>query len=314
VAAPRAFPTSENNGLLDPTPAVKLRAMQPTDLHNPYAPPLADVAPVYIPAAGAPYRTVDLSEALRRLHEHVADPRNLEADRVAGGARIRPVGWVLLGIGVVCGVAAAAWGSEWDGVAGIAGSILGAVFFLLGILLVAVDLSLAARNKPASPDKTLRSYLKAIALARFGYVWTCLSPTAREQSVASPDLHPVATVPGLLFPLRGEADIKAYMQSFARTSGSVMRIMAVKKPIVASVEGDVAHVNVELRFQSWPRWVSIVAFVGFIILRPLIIVGAIAYFVTRKRRTVHVTKTMLRAQNGVWYVHDGDVLEGATAT
>jgi hypothetical protein len=57
--------------------------------------------------------------------------------------------------------------------------------------------------------------------------------------------------------------------------------------------------------------VSITTFVGFIIFRPLVIIGAIAYFVTRKRRVVRVLKTMLCAPNGVWYVYDGDVLEGA---
>jgi hypothetical protein len=92
-----------------------------------------------------------------------------------------------------------------------------------------------------------------------------------------------------------------------------MRLMAVKRPVIASIEGDVARVNVELRFQSWPRWVWIVAVVGFIVLRPLFIIGAVAYFITRKRRTVHVSKTMLRAPNGVWYVCDGDVLEGRAA-
>jgi hypothetical protein len=292
----------------------KLPRMQPSDLHNPYAPPQDDIVPAYAPLAGTPYRSaIDVTEALRRLREHVAHPHTLDADRLAAGPRVRRAGWILVAVGGVAGVLAATFGASAGTDLVLALLIVPVILVFVGVLLMAVDLGLAPRDKPSAPDKTLRSFLKAIAMARFGYAFTCLCPTAREQTVVSPDLRPVETVPGLIFPLRGEADVKAYMNSFARTSGKVMRLMAVKRPVIASIEGDVARVNVELRFQSWPRWVWIVAVVGFIILRPLFIVGAVAYFITRKRRTVHVSKTMLRAPNGVWYVCDGDVLEGQAA-
>jgi hypothetical protein len=286
--------------------------MQPADLQNPYAPPRADTAPV--PFAGGPpvpYRNVDLGAALARLNQYVADPRNLDADRLARGPRVRPVAWVTAAIGaaLVVVVAVMAAGNVAEG-AMIAGGV-GAFFFcFIAAIVLAVELSIVPRTRPMPPEKALLSYLKSISMGRFGYTYSCLSPTAREQTVATPDLRPVLTVPGT-FHLLGEGDIKAYVNSFARTAGGVTRIMAIKKPRVVSNEGDVSRVSVELRFQSWPRWVSIVTIAGFVIFRPLFLVGAIAYFIVRKRKTVHICKTMLRAQDGIYYVYDGDVLEGA---
>jgi hypothetical protein len=270
------------------------------DFSNPYAPPRADPAP-YAFGSNAPYRTVDLSEALARLRAHVADPRNLEADRKAAGPRVRVFALVLVAIAAAIAVAGVVLGQALIGV-------LGGIFGFLGAVIVAVDLTLVSRASPAPPEKALKSFLKSIAMARFGYAWTCLSPTAREQTVASPDLAPVDTKPGT-FPLRGQADMKEYTTSFARTSGSAIRTMGVKRLSAGPFEGDVVRVQAELLFQSWPRWVSIVSVVGFIVFRPLVIIGIVGYFATRKRRTVHVTKTMLRAPNGVFYVYDGDILE-----
>ncbi len=188
--------------------------------------------------------------------------------------------------------------------------VVGGVLAVVGLAVLALDLSLAARDKASSPERTLKAFFKAIPMGRFGYSWAMLCPTAREQTVSSPKLGPVDTVPGA-FSLAGVPEMKAYFSSFARSSGAVMRSMAVKRVVLDQVEGDVARVDATLAFQSWPRWVSVVAIVGFIVLRPLLIVGAVAYFATRKRQTIRVRKVMLRASTGVWYVHDGDALEGA---
>ncbi|MGO8994011.1 MAG: hypothetical protein ACLQVI_11830 [Polyangiaceae bacterium] len=285
--------------------------MPAPDLSNPYAPPRSDGAGEWRSAPAAPYRTDDLGEALRRLNEFVADPRNLESDTRARGARFRTVGWVCLALGLLGAVLAGMAGTQGiDSAFLYVGVLIGAVFAIIGLAALAMDLSLVSRSVPAPPDKTLKSFLKAIVMARYGYAWTCLSPSARDQTVPSPPLGPVQTLPGT-FPLRGEADMKAYAMSFARTSGSVMRAMGVQKVILGPVEGDVARVEAHLSFQSWPRWVSIIAIVGFVVFRPLVILGAIFYFVMRKRHSVRVMKTMLRAHNGVWYVYDGDVVEGA---
>jgi hypothetical protein len=294
--------------------------MQPSDLHNPYAPPQTDVGGFPLLRAGElPYRAVDLTEALRRLREHVADARNVEADEREAGPRLRRVAWVLLAIGgplvIVIG-----WiftqkqeltpVSETVNALEIAGLVVGAMLVLVGVLVVLVDMTVAERNKPAPPDKTLRSFFKAITTSRYGYTWSCLSPTAREQTVATPDLAPIPTERGV-FVLRSKEDLKAYLGTFARPAKGTMRGMTAKRVVLASTEGDIARVDVALSFQSWPRWVNVVAVAGFVVFRPLFLIGVVAYFVARKRRTVQVSKTLLRAQNGLWYVYDGNVLEGA---
>jgi hypothetical protein len=288
--------------------------MNPVDAHNPYAPPKADPDAPRPQVFQAARPAVDLPEALRRLNAHVADPRNLEQDRRAAGARFRPVGWVLFGIGAVSTLVmgtSAVSATSAEGVL-IAGSVFGGILAVIGLVVLAVDLSLARRDVPSSPEKTLKTFFKAIPMGRFGYSWAMLCPTAREQTVGSPSLAPVDTVPGA-FSLAGVAEMKAYLSSFARSSGAVMRSMGIKGVVLDSVEGDVARVDITLAFQSWPRWVSVVAVLGFVILRPLVIIGAVAFFVTRKRQTLRVRKVLIRASTGVWYVYDGDALEGAGA-
>jgi hypothetical protein len=305
----------ESIGLLALVSAAKLGPVQDSSsssLHNPYAPPLPEVATGWRPTHTAEHHAVDIQEALRRLNQHIADPGASETDRRELGARFRTVGWVLLGIGVVAAALAAVGGvEEWgEGAVLLVVGVVGGILAFIGALALAMDLSLVPRDRPSPPDKTLKSLLKAMTMARYGYVWATLCPTAREQVVSGAQLGAVKTLPGE-FPLRNPTEVKTYLSSFARAAGSVMRVMSVKKMVLGPVDGDVTRIEVELRFQSWPRWVSIAAGIGFIVFRPLAIVGAIAFFVMRKRYATHVTKTLLRASNGVWYVYDGDVLEGA---
>ena len=94
-----------------------------------------------------------------------------------------------------------------------------------------------------------------------------------------------------------------------RPSAGQMRQLTIHKISVPRQEGDVADVRANLTFYSWPQWVFVVFAVGFALFRPLGLVGAVLYFVMRKRHDVSVEKTLLRAPNGAWYLHDGDVLE-----
>ncbi len=145
---------------------------------------------------------------------------------------------------------------------------------------------------------------------RSGYAWATLCPTAREQRVMTPSLGPVVTGDGD-FSLDDPAGMKAYLASFARPGQGQIRTMTVTRVTLRSIDGDVAEVDATLAFQSWPQWVSIVMAVSFVIFRPLALVGAVFYFALRKRHEASCTKTMLRGQNGAWYVYDGDLLEGA---
>jgi hypothetical protein len=294
-----------------------MAAPDPADLFNPYAPPKADLAPGYQHPYTAKQHPPDLAEALRRLNEHVARAENVERDRQVAGARVRVVGWVFSALGAACAVAgvAASTGPGSTVAFMVIGLVCGAMFGLIGLLLVAMDLSLASRTKPSPPEKTLKSYFKAISMARYGYAWSVLSPTAREQTISAPNLGPVQSEQGV-FRLGSETDMKAYATTFARattgfTMSAPMRVMTTKKITLGAVDGDVARLDAELLFQSWPRWVSLVTVLGFVIFRPLLIIGVVCYFVMRKRLKTRVTKTLLRAANGVWYVYDADILEGA---
>ena len=64
--------------------------------------------------------------------------------------------------------------------------MVGGVLAVVGLAVLALDLSLAARDKASSPERTLKAFFKAIPMGRFGYSWAMLCPTAREQTVSSP--------------------------------------------------------------------------------------------------------------------------------
>jgi hypothetical protein len=107
------------------------------------------------------------------------------------------------------------------------------------------------------------------------------------------------------------AGIKQYAQTFATPGHDQLRVMKVKKVRHESTDGDVTQLNVEIEFQSYPRWILFVVIPLFFLIRPAAIIAFIAlYYATRKVRTVEFTKTLLRGSNGVHYVLDARVVEG----
>jgi len=275
---------------------------------NPYAPPTD--APEGRRSRGKSRVPRDLREALKRLDEHLADASAAARDLRVAGPRFRPITWISGALFLPCLALIVLGLDKPRGAMLPIGAGLGVIAGMIAIIGLVLDLSLVVRGQPSSPEQALRSFLKAIAQGRFGYAWAALSPTAREQTVRTPSLGPVETAAGD-FSMEQESGVKDYTGSFARAGQGQTRFMAVKRVRLAGGDGDVAEVEVELAFQSCPRWVTILTVVGFVLFRPLIIVGGILYFVMRKRHGATVTKTMLRGRNGAWYVYDADVLEGA---
>jgi hypothetical protein len=184
-------------------------------------------------------------------------------------------------------------------------------FILMGAIatvLFVQDVGLVARDRPGEPDTTLKSYLKAMAF-RPGHAWATLCPTAREQTVEAPSLGEVQTGHGA-FSLSQPGGLKAYAGTFARPGGGTMHQMAIKRVSLEESDGEVAVVEVHAIFQSWPLWINIVIGVSAVVFRLALIVAAILYFVMRKREERTFRKTLLRANDGVWYVYDADLLEG----
>lgn len=296
---------------------------------NPYAPPSADEdAPARAPRKGRKKRArEDLQAAIDALNEHLSDPANVAADLKASGGRLRRVTMVFLGLGA-CGTLGGIllWGDRVE-VAAVLCLLFGGFLLVLGAVAAALDWQVPSRTEPSSPERTLKGYIRGITLARYGYAWACLCPTAREQSVSAPNLGPVAAGIGA-FSMRDEAGVKAYAGTFARVGNGKMRGLQVKNIRLAKLDGDVATVEAQLLFQSWPQWASVLigmggafgwrvgnkAEVGLgMIGVAAAIVGFIAMMAMRKSHNVAVRRTLLRGSNGVWYVFDPDILEGASA-
>lgn len=295
---------------------------------NPYAPPTVDDSAPAAPRKRKKRGKGDIAAALEALEEHLSDPGNVARDARAAGGKLRTVTLVLLALGVLALVFGALVPGDSRNVAGIIGAVLGVVLLLIGGIAAAVDLSLQSRREPGTPIGTLKSHVKSIVLARYGYTWATLSPTARARSVSAPDLAPAASGVGT-FPMESESGVKLYASTFARPGGGKMRSMQLKKVSLVSEDGDVAVVEAAMTFQSWPQWANILLGMGGVFgarigqrnMAPLAfiglaaaVIGLIGIFALRKTREVMVRRTLIRGKNGAWYLLDADILEGASGS
>ncbi len=257
-----------------------------------------------------------ISEAIARLNEHLEDANAVAQDRKEAGGRLRrPT--ILFLIFTVIALAGTAFvfsnnpSPRWEPME-IAFAAIAGFFTLITVLLLVVDLRFLPRDKPASPEETLKNFFKAITMGRLGYAWATLCPTAREQSVEPPVLGPIPIGHGS-FILRHTNDLKDYTQTFLRPGSGQMRTMQIKRATMLNEDGDVAVVEVTAFFQAWPQWAQILSVIAFVIARALgALLFLVLFFSLRKTHTVVFRKTLIRASNGIWYVYSADLLEGAT--
>jgi hypothetical protein len=271
---------------------------------NPFAPPLEQV---HVPL-GRATASGELADALGQLAAHTQNANAMERDREAAGPRVRIATMVFGGLFVLALIASVLGSLNDEKFLLVVGLVFAGLFALFAIILLVLDLSLVVRGSPSTPEVALKSYLRAITTGRNGYAWAALAPTARRQIVAVPSLGPIPVGFGELS-MQDMVGAKAYFASFARPGNGQIRQMAIKRITLAHDGGDVAKLDVELTFHSYPQWVSIVVAIGFVLFRPLVLVGLIVLLAMRKRCSVAVQKTLLRAPTGAWYIHDANLLE-----
>lgn len=255
----------------------------------------------------------DIAEAIARLNEHLADANAVERDRQEAGGRLRrpTIGFIAftaiatLAAGVVI---ANGRPGRWEPAEFGFAVFVGFLVFIT-LILVVVDLRFPLRDQPASPEATLKHFFQAISMARFGYAWASLCPTAREQSVEPPELGPIPVGVGS-FTLRTSNELKDYTAAFARPGNGQMRTMQIKRTTLLREEDDVAVVEVHAMFQSWPQWAQILSIVGLVLIRLLgVLIFLVVFFALRKTHEVTFRKRLIRGSNGVWYVYSPQLLE-----
>ncbi|MDI1451558.1 hypothetical protein [Polyangium sp. 6x1] len=284
-----------------------------TDEINPYAPPEAEPGERATTTKKKKKRSASgaIAKALERLNQHIDDASAVAVDRKESGGRLRVVTMVFAGIAVVSLVlmVLATQTIPSRDPAFVLAIIFPIVFAILAVALVAVDLTIVSRGKPAGPDATLRSFLRAMAMGRQGYAWACLCPTARAQTVSPPRLGEIPIGPGA-FSLATPASLKDWSSTFIRLGHGQVRTVQVKRASIAREDGDVAVVEVHAIFQAWPQWANIVSVIAFVLNR---ILGSILYLVLflalRKRHEVTFRKTLLRGKDRLWYVYSGEFFE-----
>ena len=290
------------------------------DEFDPYAPPKADTsiaAPKKRSKKKKNYSSA-IEDAIARLNEHLADPQAVAQDQKEAGGRLRlpTIGFIVVTTLVLIATAvvlANDTNKHWEPVQIVFG-IFAAFLLLITVLLVVVDIRFPARDKPAPPEETLKYFLRAISMGRFGYAWATLCPTAREETVEAPHVGMIPTGEGS-FRQRTPNDLRDYTQTFARPGNAQMRTMQVKRAVLLREDDDVAIVEVEAVFTSWPQWAQILCVVAFIAIRLLgLVLFLVLFYSLRKTHTVIFRKTLLRGSNGVWYVYSGDLLENKSSS
>lgn len=282
---------------------------------NPYAPPETEGPVGRSKSKKKSKRPVarGITEAIERLNEHLADSNAVAHDRKEAGGRLRGVtiGFIIASILLLITavvVAESNNSSRWEPEEFTTAILAGFISFMT-LILVAVDLQLAPRDKPTAPEKTLKQFYRAVTLGRLGYAWAILSPTAREQTIAPPYLGDIPVADGS-FVLRSTRDFKDFTGNFVRPGNGQMRTMAIKQVTLLEENSDVATCEVTAQFQAWPQWAQIVSVIAFVISR---LIGALLYlalyFSLRKTHNVTFRKTLIRGNNGVWYIYAPDWFE-----
>ncbi|MDI3286803.1 hypothetical protein [Polyangium sp. 15x6] len=268
--------------------------------------PATASAPAPAPASAS------IAEALARLNEHIDDASKVERDRKEVGIRLRIATMVLVffgGTSVLGMLAGILRGAPMRGEGFVLSLAFTAIFAVLGAALLAVDLSIAPRSRVVGPDVMLKSFIRAMAVGREGYAWTCLSPTARGQTVRQPFLGDFPVGPGD-FSLATPTGVKDYASTFLRIGHGHIRSTKVKRASIVREDGDVAVVEVHVALQAWSQWANVIAALGVVVIRPWgALLFPVLYLALQKRHESTFRKTLLRGKNGLWYVYTGDFFE-----
>lgn len=280
-----------------------------TSAQDPFQTPAADPRGDFAPASGTALAPTpeEIATARRRLHEHTINPRRLEEDRAMAGPRFMRRTYVALGITAACVVGAAGLGvSGADEVWPILLGVLATVAGILALSFFIIDVQVGLRSAATTPKAALNRWFRAARLGRAGYALAALTPTGREGQASAPDFGGNEAVQIHL--LSSLDSMKLYLKTFAHQDRKFVRWMQVKKLKVVKETDDVAVVSAEVTLTKLPQWAQILTIVLFVVIRLIgIIVGIVLFFSLRKTTKLTVEKTLLRGQDGLWYLLDGDL-------
>lgn len=289
-----------------------MAAGQRDEAHNPYKPPVTSAAPP--PSLGAdsrelpPFDASELEQARLRLRAHCADARALEADRAAEGSLLRVPTIVFLVLALLS-LAALAATVVLHARIGIIFAVIGAILFgLVALALLIVDLTVGRRQRAVDPIAALKGWVRAAKASHAGYVFTALAPTAREGVVAAPSLDSAALEGVERFPTDNKTDLKRFLKSWARPDNKSVRWARLKKIELVDQQGDVARVRMQLELTAWPQWANILSVIAFVFIRIVgIVLAIVLYYSLRKVRKLESIKTVMRGDDGLWYLLDADL-------
>lgn len=278
-----------------------------TDASNPFAPPTASLESVATPTLRPAVDAEELAAARAALAAHCRDPDARAADLALEGERFSRATKVSAAITAFALVGAAGSAAAGSAVAPIVAGIGAGVAVLLLVIFGVADLKVGPRAAATTPEAALTRWFHAARAGKTGYALVALAPTARDQSVSAPPAGPKDTESDAVR-LSEPDGMKRYLHTFARPGDGFVRWFQSKKIRVIRQEGDVAVVSADLVLTKWPQWANLTTVVLFVVIRLIgIIVGLALFYGLRKTGKLTVQKTLLRGEDGLWYLLDADL-------
>ncbi len=272
-------------------------------------------------------RSESVKYALERLNEHLRDPEKAQGDLDQSGPRFRRMTLGLIGGGVLSGLIVKLVGEglilRRDQMQATSLLFFASAFAIMGVYFLIADLRFARRENLTSPVATLRNYLESLRTDRPGRGWSLLCPTAREQTVAAPNLGPIP-VPSDSHDLFSPDVFAQYATMFVYRPRSLFdetkatRSFRVTECNLMRDDGDVAKVEATVKFRWMPLWAEVAPALGAVAMMTLqqslwfiigLVIYGLAWLFIGKTHVATFCKTLIRGSNGLWYIHSGDLLQ-----
>jgi len=251
------------------------------------------------------------AKAIKRLNKHLANPKMVAADRAAHRGRFRASTLGFTSLALILGSICYIW-TEIDTDRSNRGPLVMAIVFtvFVGAAALAATISdlISMPAKKKTPVEAMDEFLKAVRMTRFGYAWTVLAPTARQEEVVAPNLG-VLPVEKTRKVLQSPKEFEQYIKTFWRSP--MGNYLFRSHLTLVEEKGDVAIVKIDAIFRREKLWliVGAAAVLGYFMLELGGLGALLAMYFGGKGHRIGFLKTLIRGSDGYWYMYSGDFFE-----